>query len=191
MVPFTAIPSAPPAHVISISDLSAQAETIPHVPFYSQFIDISSLAWRKKSCGMASLAMIINFYDPGIVSAQKLLEKGIAAGAYMNGVGWTHQGIVSLADRYGLSGDTYDLSNLSKNDAFAQLEDFLVDGPVIASVHYKFNPKSPIPHLVVVNGIDGDNVSLNDPAAKSGGEKISIPDFIAGWKKRFIVIRPS
>jgi ABC-type bacteriocin/lantibiotic exporter with double-glycine peptidase domain len=57
-------------------------------------------------------------------------------------------------------------------------------------VHYKFDPKSTIPHLVVVDGIVGGVVYYNDPAAKTGEKQISTADFLKGWKKKVIVVRP-
>jgi len=75
--------------------------------------------------------------------------------------------------------------------ALAQLETYVKGGPVIASIHYKFDPKSTIPHLVVIDGIASSTVYYNDPAAKTGEKTISTADFLKGWKKRFIVIRPA
>lgn len=188
----TNIDAVPTAIVAQAFDIAAEDApiAIPQVPFYSQFNDISAPEWRKLSCGIADLAMIINFYQPGAVSADALLEEGIVAGAYINGAGWSHQGLVNLARAYGLTGSTYDLSNLDMDAAFAELEKFLKNGPVIASVYYTFDPNSPIPHLVVINGVKDGSVYYNDPAGKAANEKISIDDFMRGWKKRFIVIRP-
>lgn len=57
-------------------------------------------------------------------------------------------------------------------------------------MHYKFDPRSKVPHLVVLDGISDGIIYYNDPAAKIGQKKISIVDFQKGWKKKFIVIRP-
>lgn len=162
---------------------------VPDVPFYSQFTDVSAASWQKRACGIASLAMLIEYYEPEVVSVNKLLSQGINAGAYSK-VGWTYAGLIKLAHRYGLEGETHDYWDLSAKRAFAELTSDLQDGPVMVSVHYKFNPKSPIPHLVVINGIDSDTVYYNDPAAKEGGKEISIDTFLKAWKKRYIVIRP-
>jgi ABC-type bacteriocin/lantibiotic exporter with double-glycine peptidase domain len=62
---------------------------------------------------------------------------------------------------------------------------------VIASIYYKFDPESPLPHLVVIDGMENNTIYYNDPAAKTGEKKISVSDFQKGWKKRFIVIRPA
>ena len=163
---------------------------IPEVPFYSQFKDISSLVWQKVGCGAASLAMIIEYYRPDTVSVDTLLKQGVTSGAYTTSAGWSHQGLISLSKKYGLRGNAYDLSTKNQTAAFSQLKDYVHDGPVIASVHYKFDPKSTIPHLVVINGIKDGIIYYNDPAAKTGEGKIPEADFIKSWKKRFIVVRP-
>ena len=173
-----AIPVAPPP-----------LPTVPAVPFYSQFEDITSPVWQKKGCGITSLAMVIDYYEPA-VSVDTLLAQGIAKGAYIKNVGWSYNGLIAVGKKYGLDGDSYDLKALSSKGAFAKFKRFLDDGPVIASVHYKFDPKSSIPHLVVIDGIKGDVIYYNDPAAKTGELQISVADFLKGWKQRFIVIRP-
>jgi predicted double-glycine peptidase len=172
------------------SQVLVATTSIPSVPFYSQFKDIASAKWQKVGCGIASLAMVIDYYSDEKVSVNTLLTQGIASGAYLNQAGWIHKGLISLSKKYGLGGSTYDFSGQSNKTALKKFEEKLKDGPVIASVHYKFDPKSTIPHLVVINGIDGDLVYYNDPAAKTGEKTISTADFLKAWKKRFIVIRP-
>jgi ABC-type bacteriocin/lantibiotic exporter with double-glycine peptidase domain len=167
------------------------AVVIPTMPFYSQFDDITSTKWKKVGCGVASLAMLIEYYEPETVSVDKLLGQAIASGAYLNNAGWTHKGLISLSRRYGLDGKSYDLYALEKQAAFKKLEDSLKDGPVMASVHYKFEPSNPIPHLVVINGIKDGVVYYNDPASDGGNKQLSTSKFLKAWKKKFIVIRPA
>lgn len=164
--------------------------TKSQTPFFSQFTDISDPSWRKVGCGIASLAMIIELYNPGKVSVDNLLTEGIKSGAYLNDAGWIHKGLISLAQKYGLSGNTRDLSALSTDGALKELEGTLINGPVMASVHYTFDPQNPIPHLVVINKIVGDTVYYNDPSEISGNGSISTPKFLKAWKKRYIEIRP-
>lgn len=169
-----------------------KAKDIPNVPFYSQFRDIQSAEWQKLGCGIASAAMLIKFYQPeNVVSANALLKEGLAAGAFINGAGWSHKGLASLIRKYGLESSAYDLSQMDTNAAFAQFKEFLKKGPVIASVRYKFDPQNPIPHLVVINGIDGDSIYYNDPAGTLPRQIISANDFIKAWKKRFIAAQPA
>lgn len=180
--PPVTIPPAPPALVATTS--------MPTVPFYSQFKDISSPTWQKVGCGVTSLAMIIDYYKPA-VSVNTLLTEGVAAGAYLQNAGWTYSGLIKVAKKYGLEGQSFDLGKSNSKTAFSEFKKQLQRGPVIVSVHYKFDPKNPIPHLVVINGIDGDVISYNDPAAKSGEKTISTDTFLKAWKKRFIVLRPT
>ncbi len=160
------------------------------VPFYSQFNDITSEGWKKVGCGIASLAMIIEFYEPGEINVDALLKEGISAGAYLDDAGWIHGGLISLSKKYGLNGESHDFRNSTMESAFSRLKTVLEDGPVMASVHYTFDPKNPIPHLVVVNGVSDGMVYYNDPAEKVGGNSISIDKFKSAWKKRYIEIHP-
>lgn len=164
------------------------SNSTPAVPFYSQFKDISSTKWQKVGCGIASLAMVIDYYKPA-VPVNTLLSEALALGAYSD-AGWTYSGLIATSKKHGMQGTAYDLSSFNMKTAYAQFTTKLESGPVIASVHYKFDPKSTIPHLVVIDRIKDGVVYYNDPAAKTGGKTISVADFQKAWKKRYIVIRP-
>lgn len=161
------------------------------VPFFSQFSDITAASWKKIGCGIASLAMLIEFYEPGEVTVDNLLAEGISDGAYISDAGWSHAGLISLSKKHGLSGSSRDMAGSSMESAFDQLEEVLEVGPVMVSVHYTFDPKNPIPHLVVVNGVKDGLVYYNDPAEDSGGGTVSVSKFQNSWKKRYISIRPN
>jgi|CXWL01.1.fsa_nt_gi ABC-type bacteriocin/lantibiotic exporter with double-glycine peptidase domain len=166
-----------------------ETATTADVPFYSQFKEITSTKWQKVGCGVASLAMVIDYYTEA-VPVNTLLKQGIASGAYLESVGWTYKGLIQLANKYGLEGRSYDLKSSGKDTAFTRFKKELKNGPVIASVHYKFDPKSTIPHLVVIDEIRDGLVYYNDPAEKVGGKTISTEVFLKAWKMRFIVVRP-
>lgn len=173
-----------------LSLTTGDSTRVPDVPFYSQFQDIHAKEWQKIGCGIASLAMIIEYYHPKVVSVDTLLHEAIESGAYAKNAGWKHRDLALLGKQYGLEGESYDLSHVDADTAFTEFEKFIKDGPVIASVHYKFDPQSTIPHLVVINGIKGDYLFVNDPAEPQAGKEISIADFMKAWKKRFIVLKP-
>ena len=173
-----------------LPQLSIAGNAVPAVPFYSQFTDISSASWKGKGCGIASLAMVIGYYKQSPVSVDDLLKQGIAANAYESDAGWTYNGLIQVAQEHGLSGTAYDLSSSKTTAAYAQFASALKGGPVIASIHYKFDPKSTIPHLVVIDSIQNGIVYYNDPAAKSGEKQVSVGTFLGAWKKRYIIIRP-
>lgn len=163
---------------------------IPIVPFFSQFRDIHDSQWQGVGCGVTSLAMVIDYYHPNIASVDEVLRKAVTAGAYAKNAGWKHYDLAVLSGQYGLVGKSYDLALLDSDSAFESFKDLLYDGPIIVSAHYNFDPQSTIPHLLVVTGINGDKLYYNDPAGKTPGQVISRTDFLAGWKQRFIVIRP-
>ncbi|MFZ2500554.1 MAG: C39 family peptidase [Minisyncoccia bacterium] len=164
--------------------------SIPFVPFYSQFKDIQAPKWQKVGCGITSLTMIIDYYKPDAVSVNTLLKRGIAVGAYAKNAGWIYAGLIQLSQKYGLEGKYHDLSKLDSKTAFEKFKILLDGGPVILAIHYKFDPKSTVPHLVVINGIHDGVVYYNDPAMAQGAQQISTTDFLKGWKKKVIVIRP-
>ena len=164
--------------------------SIANVPYHSQIQEITSHTWQQQGCGITSLAMIIDFYKPDAVSVNDLLKQGIVSGAFVNDVGWSYNGLIQLSKRYGLDGKSYDFASLTSANAFTELKNKLKDGPVIASVHYKFDPKNPLPHMVVIDGIDHDTIYYSDPSGKKGTGQISSAKFLSAWKKRFIVIRP-
>lgn len=161
------------------------------VPFFSQLTDISETKWKKVGCGIASLAMLIEFYKPNAVTVDALLGRGIASGAYADDVGWSHAGLIALSQKYGLKGESHDLRGSNMDDAFTALKSELKNGPVMVSVHYTFTPTNPIPHIVVVSGVGNGKVYYNDPAEKAGKGSISIAKFQGAWKKRYIDIRPA
>lgn len=173
-----------------VSQTARKQGGVPIVPFYSQFNDISAPEWKKVGCGIASLAMLIEYYEPNSVTVDELLQRGIDANAFLSDAGWTHAGLIDLSHKYGLGGESHSLADSSMDDAFEVLKNELEKGPVMASVHYTFDPQNPIPHIVVVNGVSNGKVYYNDPSESGGGGTISIAKFQSSWKKRYINIRP-
>lgn len=184
-------PVKPKVSAVNKSEITLTNTDVFTVPFFSQFTDITPVEWKKVGCGIASLAMLVDFYKPGSASVDELLQDGIASGAYLSNAGWTHAGLINIAKQFGLRGESRSLADLSMTDAFDKLATVVSDGPVMVSVHYTFEPTNPIPHLVVVNGVRDGKVFYNDPAEVSGGGSLSIDKFKSAWKKRYISIRPA
>lgn len=172
---------------IESESLPTVSTTVREVPFYSQFDDISRVDRQKTSCGVASLAMLIDYYRSPVLPDQ-LLAEGLASGAYIHDAGWSHQGLINLAEKHGLSGFTNTMYDMSMNGAMEVLKEELEEGPVMVSVQYTFDPRNPIPHLVVVRAVEGGMVYYSDPADGEGS--ITIEKFTSSWKKRYIAIRP-
>ena len=68
------------------------------VPFVSQYADLGRHEWRARGCGIASLKMVLDFYGTHIL-LEELLSVGLELGAYREGIGWSHGGLVSIAER--------------------------------------------------------------------------------------------
>ena len=181
----------PTAQLMAVSTKASQEAAVREVPFYSQFTDISNVSWQKVSCGIAAIAMLIDYYSDETIVPDQLLEKGIARRAFLSDAGWIHSGLIGLSRDYGLDGETKSLSHLSRAAALTELTKELQVGPVMASVHYTFEPTNPIPHLVVVNAIKNGLVYYNDPAEASGGGTLAVEKFQRAWKQRYITVRPS
>ena len=159
------------------------------VPYYSQFQDIPAVEWQKKGCGVASLAMAIDFYKSEDTSVPALLKEAILSGAYVKNVGWSHQGLVNLAAKHGLIGKRHDFTQFKAQKAFLELKYVLNDGPVIASIRNKFDPNATLGHLVVLTGYDDQFVFYHDPAGPKTERKISNAGFLAGWQRVVISVR--
>jgi hypothetical protein len=134
--------------------------------------------------------MLIGYHTGSPMDVDTLLATGIAADAFLPTAGWTHAGLIDLARPYGLTGASQSLAHLSADKALATLRTVVATAPVMASVHYTFEPTNPIPHLVVVTGIDDTSVYYNDPAEPAGEGVITIEKFQRAWKQRYISIQP-
>lgn len=197
VIPLLATPLLAPAIMLGATGTLMSAETpktpgqatATSTPFFSQFNDIENKWWGKRSCGIASLAMVIDAHTPGLLATpEPLLKEGIALNGYTES-GWLHSTLITLGEKYGLRGEAVDLAHATKIEAVASLKSALESGPALASVHYKLEPHNPIPHLIVVHNISTSSVTLSDPANARGDEVVPLATFEAAWKKRYIAFR--
>ena len=160
---------------------------------YSQFLDVTKKGWKIRACGVASLAMVLDYYGNKKTSIDELIDHGISIGAHNKEVGWIHSGIVNIANHKGFIGERHDWANIDKEIAFQKMDSLLSDGPVIASIHKNFNPKLS-GHLVVVKTKNRTHVSILDPIARKREHierDVPVEVFLAGWKQRVIMVRPN
>lgn len=165
------------------------------VPCYSQFLDIKNKSWRSTACGVVALKMVLDYFlrknKRRAPAADRLMAAGITSGAYGGAdMGWRHRGLAQMAAPLGLAGKNFDWWPKSPAEAYRLLVARLKTGPVIASIYKNFKPGSS-GHLVVITGINNDIIFYNDPIAKNRQtikRKISVEKFLAGWKRRIIVV---
>ncbi len=158
----------------------------------SQFLDIKEKSWQKRSCGIVSFCMLVNFLaGKKVAKPDEVLKKALdSEGAYLKNVGWSHKAFSEGAKLFGLFGKAYDFFDKSDNFAFGKLVKFLEKAPVMVSVYKDLNPKNS-GHLVAVTGIENGKVQFYDPNTKDRKKvkrEADIYSFIKGWKRRFIVI---
>lgn len=58
--------------------------------------------WTFRSCGIASLRMVLDGFGKNVERHGPMIERGVAAGAYKDGVGWIHWGLAHMAEEYGV-----------------------------------------------------------------------------------------
>ena len=158
----------------------------------SQILDIRDLKWQKKSCGIVSLAMVLNFLNKKKINPNDVLSKALDIdGAYIKKIGWSHKGIVDISKKFGFSAKAYDLNDKTNEYAFEKLAELLTNGPVIVSIHKDFNAKKR-GHLIVVSGVKNGKVEYFEPNSKTRKEirkEIDIYKFVKGFKRRFIFVK--
>ena len=166
------------------------------VPPNSQLADIKNAYWKKRSCGVVALKMVLAYErkssDVIIPSLQALLEKGISIRAFTTKNGWSHCGLTKLARVYGFRGKNFDWFKKSDVYAFKKMLFYLAKGPLIISIHKNFNSHD-VGHLIVLTGFENSKIFYNDPYSKirSNVPKIiSVRKFLKGWKRRIIVVYP-
>ncbi len=163
------------------------------VPAYSQYLDVHLRGWPRRACGIVALKMLLDYFSPRMrsMSIDNLIAFGLAREAYIPHVGWKHRGLAKLAEEFGLRGDNYDWANKDPRAAFALMQRH-ARFPLLASVHKHFDPKNG-GHLIVVTKVEKEVIHYHEPASHSRARiprTVDIPTFLAGWKRRIIVVRP-
>jgi ABC-type bacteriocin/lantibiotic exporter with double-glycine peptidase domain len=160
------------------------------VPHLVQYYNIDDEIWQGRSCGIVSLAMIFDYYDVKFDLAE-LIQQGLDADGYIDGVGWKHDAIVDLAKKHGFESRRVEAENLE-----SLTTELNSDRPVIISIHKNFDEKEG-GHLAVLNGYfesEGkiEGFYVNDPIGaqyKHKNQFIPAEKFLVGWKKRAIYIK--
>lgn len=165
---------------------------------YSQYLDFTNKERQKHGCGIASLAMLMDYINhlshtnKNIPSLDKLYQVGINRRAYIKDIGWRHAGLVGVAKVYGFkNSQAHDLSAFSDVEALQILKQKLKQGPVLASIYSKYKTAGS-GHLIGLLSLTKQEAVVLDPDSKirrNVYRQLPLGKFIRAWKKRFIVIR--
>ena len=118
-------------------------------------------------CGAASLAMILAYYNKWIPLEQIREDCGVSRN------GSNAKNIMVAARSYGLNAKAYRMTP----------EKIKEKGKFPMIVHWEFN------HFIVLNGIKGNNVYINDPA--KGSLKMSYEQFDEGYTGICLMFEPN
>jgi hypothetical protein len=171
------------------------------VPFESQYEGITDPAWQWRGCGIVALHMILRYWHArdlkrSLPTVEDLRVTGIRTGAYRERIGWTHRGLVELAQQFGYDGFNADHASngptpKTPDASWRLLSDELQHWPVLASVYHYLDPAHGGGHIIVVTGFHDGLVAFNDPEemnAREGQKAVALSSFLHGFKNRFIVI---
>jgi uncharacterized protein YvpB len=188
------------------------------VPYQSQkSLDVEEL---NKWCGLASLWMVLAYYlKDSTPSVEELLKKyseefefsgfehksllKIAREYGLSGYRkswWAAPGVEALLDKFRAEGESEEeisawLQTNIDESLFTIEKSINQQIPVIISVTKNFSPvennQDRINHLVVLIGVEGDDLIIHDPFEKGENFKISKEEFKKCWLRQAILIQKS
>lgn len=160
--------------------------------------------WTFRSCGIASLRMVLDGFGKQAERHCPMIQKGLAAGAYKDGVGWIHWGLAHMAEAYGIYAEAK--RGKTAEDVKAELDRGY---PCILSVAPFFQGGKPNPygggiygkggHLIPCFGyeVQGEKLTaflVHHPSAFAEKNKafwwVPMKDFLASFGGNYIRFRP-
>src|SRR3989344_2971406 len=74
------------------------------IPLVDQSRDVKDKEWKKKSCAICSVKMVIGFNNKRHLDLNigQLIHEAREMGGYLDGIGWKHKTITDLARKYGV-----------------------------------------------------------------------------------------
>lgn len=157
------------------------------VPFYSQHAENVPEEWRRRACGVIALRMALAHFGVE-VSPAELIEAGVASGAYHEGIGWRHDGLVALAQSHGVRASRKEFKHNS-GEGIAYLHEAFAAGQVpVVSLRVDGMTDT---HLVPLVAADENGFHYHDPALDvATGTNLFILDseFLRRWRGLVIFI---
>lgn len=167
-------------------------DKVKHLWQYDQSIKED---WRNRSCTVASLTMILDYFGKTF-KVQEVIEQGLLLkNAYIEGIGWDHRAMVSLAHNNGVQAYNQEFKTLSGDEVSIYDNEFIDFGikkieeninknlPVMTSIFKDFD-KNNGPHTIVIVGFDDDNFIYHDPKFENGAfMSVSRDVFIQNWRR--------
>lgn len=177
------------------------------VKYYSQHKDVKKEEWKEKSCGIACVGMVLEFWTGISFELDNLIADALKIDAY-GPHGWIHEKLIYILHNNGVCGyreefrslqisdggikEGVNSSYISKRGIHKIIEEIQFGRPVIISAIKNFTEDDKY-HMVVLVGLEEDEVNkiigfyYHDPDAldeKDGGYKyVDIKTFENKWRR--------
>lgn len=174
------------------------------LPYFSQHADVTDPEWRSRACGIACLAMIIEYYKKtGFKTLDSLIEHGVSIDAFTT-QGWSHPRLVIMAHNYGVLGymEEFRSGKPEYHEEFfgkgiEKIVNHLKNGhPVIISTYRNWTEEGKF-HMVVLTGYLADDNGIigfyySDPDAADAetgkGRFVDFNMFKERWRRLVIFL---
>ena len=153
--------------------------------------------WMESCCGILCIKEIATFFNKKDYSTWGLIQKGLSLNAYSHKNGWSHEGLVLLAQSLGLKGES---GNLGIGDLQKALDQKKLP---IVSIKWAFVPTKTLKeklffwkkyggHLAVIVGYDDKGFFVNHTSIKKNknwkARHIPYKQFQASYTGRAILV---
>jgi hypothetical protein len=170
-------------------------------PYYSQYEDVEALEWQHRVCGLAAVKMAAEaLLGERIVSLDDLIQQGLEKDAYIEGVGWKHDGLIELLKSFAVSAHRAEYKEEGlEDDGISAMTSALSDGGlVITSVAPGFGDNDGS-HLILLTGFRRNEAGelegfyYNDPGCRNeqDGKDLFVDRlrFLEYWRKLVIFVQ--
>lgn len=162
------------------------------IPVCDQYA-ITLSVWQHRACAICSLWMLLKWNDKTLyITPEELLEKGLAENAYIEGIGWKHDSIVTLAHAFGLEleyAKKFFTTSEDKKVGLDLIDNSLRSGkPVLISIYSHLTPTrgGHMPILIGYTETDGtiSNYRIQDPDGTFRGHtyELSKDELLTNWR---------
>src|SRR3989344_2026596 len=172
---------------------------IENIPVVDQ-LEASDKFWKYRACGVAVIKMILVSQNKDLnrISLDDLIKEGLECGAYLENVGWRHQGLVCLAEKHGVSLTFQKEFFKTREDKTKGLKiinnELTLQRPVAISVRPGFNGQKDS-HLLLMVGMKLKDTSatgyyIQDPYKGTRGHKyfVTKKELLDGWRGGMIFL---
>jgi hypothetical protein len=162
------------------------------VPYFSQYMSVSSKEQALKACGMTCVYMMLKYFETDVPSLDDMVNKGIEEGGFGKS-GWIHDYFVDLFGSMGHPSSRKE--SMREHDVALFVESLEKGNPVIISAERRLFDTRMF-HMVVLTGFRKDSEGnlegffYHDPASLQPSEAqhryVPLSVLYLSWRKMAI-----